>query len=62
MHMKDFVSLLNQLDITPCSLIEDNNRSTIDYGITANDLFLEENRMLRQQLFRLCRSLKVKEP
>ncbi len=61
MHMSDFVNLLNKLEITPTCLIEDKNKSNVVYSTTYNDLLIAENRMLRQQLFRLWRKFKGKK-
>ena len=53
LRVNDLVEMCNVLAVTPSCFIIDTNRVNAAYNVTQNELFLEENRMLRQQILRL---------
>lgn len=57
LRVEELVEICNALNVTPSCFIVDNNRTFSTYSTTQAEFFLEENRMLRQEIIRLRETL-----
>lgn len=58
LRVEELVEICNALNVTPSCFIIDQNRTFAAYSTTQAEFFLEENRMLRQEIIRLKETVK----